>query len=200
MGPINPDDSPRRTAVLLAATVAGNRRGHVIIDRFCRPHSETILLDGQPGLAAGRGDYRGCFCGVYHRVVIRLPAGAGNPPIPRWSKVKRAPENDAQAGPDDGRILNLKRCRRAKKRIALLLALAEERDIILLDSGPPIRTAFPPGILSGHCAVNAGNGQNHFSPSAMMITIYCHAVSLCLKCATDGVNGHHTARRAARLA
>jgi putative ATP-binding cassette transporter len=39
----------------------------------------------------------------------------------------------AQAGLQDGKILNLKLSKGQKKRVALLLALAEERDIILLD-------------------------------------------------------------------
>lgn len=85
---------------------------------------------------------------------------------------------------NDGRILNLKLSKGQKKRIALLLALAEERDIILLDEwaadqDPHFRREFYQVLLP----LMQEMGKP-FSPSAMMITILFMPI-VCLKCATD---------------
>lgn len=52
---------------------------------------------------------------------------------------------------NDGRILNLKLSKGQKKRIALLLALAEERDIILLDEWAADQDRISAGNFIRYC-------------------------------------------------
>jgi len=94
------------------------------------------LLDGK-ALSAGKPeDYRKLFSAVFTDVWLfdRLlgPEGQQANPVlvEKWlAQLQMSHKLELQ----DGKILNLKLSKGQKKRVALLLALAEERDIILLD-------------------------------------------------------------------
>ncbi|HFI3596655.1 TPA: multidrug ABC transporter permease/ATP-binding protein [Escherichia coli] len=101
-----------------------------------QPQSGEILLDGKPVSGEQPEDYRKLFSAVFTDVWLfdQLLGPEGQPANPqlveKWlAQLKMAHKLELS----NGRIVNLKLSKGQKKRVALLLALAEERDIILLD-------------------------------------------------------------------
>ena len=101
-----------------------------------QPQSGEILLDGKPVSGEQPEDYRKLFSAVFTDVWLfdQLLGPEGKPANPqlveKWlAQLKMAHKLELS----NGRIVNLKLSKGQKKRVALLLALAEERDIILLD-------------------------------------------------------------------
>ena len=101
-----------------------------------QPASGEILLDGKPLAVDKPEDYRKLFSAVFTDVwlfdQLLGPEGKVADPalVDKWltqlqmgHKIKL----------DGGKILDLNLSKGQKKRVALLLALAEERDIIMLD-------------------------------------------------------------------
>ncbi|ENS0693593.1 ATP-binding cassette domain-containing protein [Escherichia coli] len=98
--------------------------------------SGKMLLDGKPVSGEQPEDYRKLFSAVFTDVWLfdQLLGPEGQPANPqlveKWlAQLKMAHKLELS----NGRIVNLKLSKGQKKRVALLLALAEERDIILLD-------------------------------------------------------------------
>ena len=94
------------------------------------------MLDGRALSAEKPEDYRKLFSAVFTDVWLfdQLLGPEGQPANPalveKWlAQLQMSHKLELQ----DGKILNLKLSKGQKKRVALLLALAEERDIILLD-------------------------------------------------------------------
>lgn len=66
---------------------------------------------------------------------------------------------------NDGRILNLKLSKGQKSALRCCWRWRKSAILFCWMSGPPIRSAFPPRVLSGTAAVNAGNGKTIFAIS-----------------------------------
>lgn len=108
----------------------------MLLTGLYQPQSGEILLDGKTLSAERPEDYRKLFSAVFTDVWLfdQLLGPEGKPAkaelVEKWlEQLKMAHKLELR----DGRILNLKLSKGQKKRVALLLALAEERDIILLD-------------------------------------------------------------------
>ena len=108
----------------------------MLLTGLYQPQSGEILLDGKALSAEKPEDYRKLFSAVFTDVWLfdRLlgPDGQQADPalVEKWlAHLQMSHKLELQ----DGKILNLKLSKGQKKRVALLLALAEERDIILLD-------------------------------------------------------------------
>ena len=106
VGPINLTIKRGELLFLIGGNGSGKSTLAMLLTGLYQPQSGEILLDGKPVSGEQPEDYRKLFSAVFTDVWLEL---------------------------SNGRIVNLKLSKGQKKRVALLLALAEERDIILLD-------------------------------------------------------------------
>lgn len=120
--------------------IGGNGSGKstlaMLLTGLYQPQSGEILLDGKALSAEKPEDYRKLFSAVFTDVwlfdhLLGPEGQQANPAlVEKWlGQLQMSHKLELQ----DGKILNLKLSKGQKKRVALLLALAEERDIILLD-------------------------------------------------------------------
>ncbi|MTH46462.1 multidrug ABC transporter permease/ATP-binding protein [Intestinirhabdus alba] len=136
IGPVNLTIHRGELLFLIGGNGSGKSTLAMLLTGLYQPQSGTILLDGRPVSADGPEDYRQLFSAVFTDVWLfdRLLGPGGKPADPqrveKWlAHLKMARKLELS----DGRICNLQLSKGQKKRVALLLALAEDRDIILLD-------------------------------------------------------------------
>jgi len=136
VGPINLTIHRGELLFLTGGNGSGKSTLAMLLTGLYQPQAGEILLDGKALRAEKPEDYRKLFSAVFTDVWLfdRLlgPEGQQADPalVEKWlSHLQMSHKLELQ----DGKILNLKLSKGQKKRVALLLALAEERDIILLD-------------------------------------------------------------------
>ncbi|POP48012.1 multidrug ABC transporter permease/ATP-binding protein [Superficieibacter electus] len=136
VGPINLTLNRGELVFLIGGNGSGKSTLAMLLTGLYQPVSGQILLDGMPLAADSPEDYRKLFSAVFTDVWLfdQLLGAEGKPADPqlvdRWIKQLKM---DHKLTLDNGKILDLKLSKGQKKRVALLLALAEEREIILLD-------------------------------------------------------------------
>lgn len=135
-GPLNLTIRRGELLFLIGGNGSGKSTLAMLLTGLYQPQSGEILLDGRALSAEKPEDYRKLFSAVFTDVWLfdRLLGPEGQPANPalveKWlAHLQMSHKLELQ----DGKILNLKLSKGQKKRVALLLALAEERDIILLD-------------------------------------------------------------------
>ena len=136
VGPVNLTIHRGELLFLIGGNGSGKSTLAMLLTGLYQPQSGEILLDGTALSAEKPEDYRKLFSAVFTDVWLfdRLLGPDGqqaNPAlVEKWlAQLQMSHKLELQ----DGKILNLKLSKGQKKRVALLLALAEERDIILLD-------------------------------------------------------------------
>ena len=136
VGPVNLTIHRGELLFLIGGNGSGKSTLAMLLTGLYQPQSGDILLDGRALSEEKPEDYRKLFSAVFTDVwlfdQLLGPEGQqANPAlVEKWlAHLQMSHKLELQ----DGKILNLKLSKGQKKRVALLLALAEERDIILLD-------------------------------------------------------------------
>ncbi|HED6241887.1 ABC transporter ATP-binding protein YojI [Enterobacter sp. BIDMC92] len=136
VGPINLTIHRGELLFLIGGNGSGKSTLAMLLTGLYQPQSGEILLDGKALSAEKPEDYRKLFSAVFTDVwlfdhLLGPEGQQANPAlVEKWlAQLQMSHKLELQ----DGKILNLRLSKGQKKRVALLLALAEERDIILLD-------------------------------------------------------------------
>ena len=136
IGPINMTLKRGELVFLIGGNGSGKSTLAMLLTGLYQPLSGEILLDGKPMAQDKPEDYRKLFSAVFTDVwlfdELLGPEGQQADPVlvAKWlEQLKMSHKLELE----NGKILNLKLSKGQKKRVALLLALAEERDILLLD-------------------------------------------------------------------
>ncbi|MFP2486612.1 multidrug ABC transporter permease/ATP-binding protein [Enterobacter ludwigii] len=136
VGPVNLTIHRGELLFLIGGNGSGKSTLAMLLTGLYQPQSGEILLDGKALNAEKPEDYRKLFSAVFTDVwlfdhLLGPEGQQANPAlVEKWlGQLQMSHKLELQ----DGKILNLKLSKGQKKRVALLLALAEERDIILLD-------------------------------------------------------------------
>lgn len=136
VGPLNLKIERGELIFLIGGNGSGKSTLAMLLTGLYQPVSGAIYLDEKQIDAGNLDDYRRLFSAVFTDVWLfdRLlgPQGEqGNPGlVAAW--LERL-QMSKKLKLENGTILNLKLSKGQRKRVALLLALAEEREIILLD-------------------------------------------------------------------
>ena len=136
IGPINMTLTRGELVFLIGGNGSGKSTLAMLLTGLYQPLSGEILLDGKPMAQDKPEDYRKLFSAVFTDVwlfdELLGPEGQQADPalVAKWlEQLKMSHKLELETV----KILNLKLSKGQKKRVALLLALAEERDILLLD-------------------------------------------------------------------
>ncbi len=136
VGPLNLKIERGELIFLIGGNGSGKSTMAMLLTGLYHPVSGAIYVDGRQIDAGNLDDYRKLFSAVFTDVWLfdRLLGQQGRQANPElvasWlARLKMSEKLEL----DNGTILNLKLSKGQRKRVALLLALAEERDIILLD-------------------------------------------------------------------
>lgn len=136
VGPINMTLKRGELVFLIGGNGSGKSTLAMLLTGLYQPASGEILLDGEALAVDKPEDYRKLFSAVFTDVwlfdQLLGPEGKGADParVNQWMEHLKMTH---KLRLDNGKILDLKLSKGQKKRVALLLALAEDRDIILLD-------------------------------------------------------------------
>ncbi|QCR34688.1 multidrug ABC transporter permease/ATP-binding protein [Nissabacter sp. SGAir0207] len=136
IGPINLTLRRGELVFLIGGNGSGKSTLAMLLTGLYTPTDGTLLVDGQPVTADNLPAFRALFSAVFtdFHLFGEALGPAGEAPdaalVEEWlQRLKMAEKLEWKAG----RITNLKLSQGQRKRVALLMAVAEQRDILLLD-------------------------------------------------------------------
>lgn len=178
VGPINMTLQRGELVFLIGGNGSGKSTLAMLLTGLYQPLSGQILLDGEEVNTAGLERYRSLFSAVFtdvhlfDRLINRNGQQADSEKVRQWLKRLKIHDKIKLEG---NRILNFKLSKGQSKRLALLLAVAEERDILLLDEwaadqDPHFRRVFYrellPWLKNMGKTVFAISHDDHYFPHA----------------------------------
>lgn len=136
VGPINMTLKRGELVFLTGGNGSGKSTLAMLLTGLYRPVSGQILLDGEEIDGANREKYRSLFSSVFtdvhlfDRLIDNQGQAADPAKVQAWLARLQMQDKVKLEG---NKVLNLKLSKGQSKRLALLLATAEQRDILLLD-------------------------------------------------------------------
>jgi putative ATP-binding cassette transporter len=136
VGPINMTLKRGELVFLIGGNGSGKSTLAMLLTGLYRPVSGQILLDGEEIDGANREKYRSLFSAVFtdvhlfDRLIDNQGQAADPAKVQAWLARLQMQDKVKLEG---NKVLNLKLSKGQSKRLALLLATAEQRDILLLD-------------------------------------------------------------------
>lgn len=136
VGPINMTLNKGELVFLIGGNGSGKSTLAMLLTGLYQPQSGAILLDGKPLEEHSSGALSSLFSAVFTDMHLfdRLIDHEGNPPDPQrvqeWLE-KLNMQNKLHL--EGNRVVNLQLSKGQSKRLALLLAIAEQRELLLLD-------------------------------------------------------------------
>lgn len=136
VGPVNMTLKRGELVFLIGGNGSGKSTLAMLLTGLYQPVSGQILLDGEVIEAANIGSYRSLFSAVFtdvhlfDRLIDNQGEAADPAKVQLWLERLKMQDKIKLEG---NKVLNLKLSKGQSKRLALLLATAEQRDILLLD-------------------------------------------------------------------
>lgn len=136
VGPINVTIKRGELLFLIGGNGSGKSTLAMLLTGLYQPVSGDIYIDGKPVTTENIQEYRKLFSAVFTDVSLfdKLLGPQGKEADPErvadWLAYLKMTD---KLELEDGKILSLKLSKGQRKRVALLLALVEEREIIMLD-------------------------------------------------------------------
>jgi putative ATP-binding cassette transporter len=157
LGPLHLDLRRGETVFLIGGNGSGKSTFARLLTGLYRPHEGQIRLDGIPIDETRRAEFRRLFATVFsdfhlfHQLLGPGGADADERATRRWLKALSLAH---KATVDNGRLGDTRLSQGQRKRLALLLALLEERPILVLDEwaadqDPGFRRRFYTELLPG---------------------------------------------------
>jgi putative ATP-binding cassette transporter len=157
LGPLHLDLRRGETVFLIGGNGSGKSTFARLLTGLYRPHAGQIRLDGIPVDETRRADFRRLFATVFsdfhlfHQLLGPGGADANERATRRWLKALSLAH---KATVENGRLGDTRLSQGQRKRLALLLALLEERPILVLDEwaadqDPGFRRRFYTELLPG---------------------------------------------------
>jgi len=136
VGPINLTLRRGELVFLIGGNGSGKSTLAMLLTGLYQPQSGTLLLDGKPITADELDVWRSQFSAVFtdlhlfDRLIGREGVPANPALVQQWLERLKMQDKLKIEG---NKVLNLRLSKGQSKRLALLLAVAEERDVLLLD-------------------------------------------------------------------
>lgn len=173
VGPLNLTLRRGELVFLIGGNGSGKSTLAMLLTGLYQPVSGHIVLDGVAQTAADMPDYRRLFSAIFtdfHQFDRLQGPEGGEPDAELVSGWLERLNMKSKLQFDGTRVTNPQLSQGQRKRLALLLAVAEQRDILLLDEWAADQIRSSGGFSIASCCLNCARWAKRCLPSAMTIT------------------------------